>query len=91
MAKPTRAGYMHVPITLPDSTDVMPKADKTTIFAVHKADDGGGYANAYGVTEYEIDSAVLLKNGKVVSKSEPDLLGICLAALEKKVKSVLGI
>lgn len=65
-------------------------AEKTTVFAVHKA-EGGGYASAYGVTEYEIDTAILIKNATVVSKSEPDLIGICLAYLEKKVKSVLGI
>ena len=64
---------------------------KTTLFAVHKAQDGGGYATAYGVTEYEIDSDLLIKNAAVISKTEPDLIGIALGHLERKVKTLLGL
>lgn len=91
MAKSIKADLPQVSVRLPDSTDVLPKESKVTVFAIHKAADGGGYASAYGVTEYEIDHATLIKNAKVISKTEPDLLAIALASLERKVKTLLGI
>lgn len=66
-------------------------APKTIVYAVHKAEDGGGYVSAFGVTEYEIDSAVLAKSGKVLSKTEPEIIGISLATLTQKVRVALGI
>lgn len=46
---------------------------------------------AYGLTEIEIDKAVLLEHGKITDKTNPDIFAIFLTNLTKKARELFEI
>lgn len=48
-------------------------------------------AGAYGLVEIEISKEILIKHGKIVSKSEPDVFAIFIGNLTKKARDLFAI
>ena len=68
-----------------------PKVTVQRAFLIYKDESMGEWANAYGLIEVDIDKETLIKHGKVISKSDPDIPAICLNHLDRKVRESLGI
>ena len=66
------------------------KDEPQTVIAFFK-EEGEGYAAAFGLIEIEISKALLLKHGKVISKSEPDIFNVFVNNVERKLRALLGI
>jgi hypothetical protein len=61
------------------------------LFIFKDEGDHGGFASAYGIHEIEINKDLLLKNGKIIYKSEPDIFEIFRNNLSKKAREIFGI
>ena len=68
-----------------------PKPVTQRVFLVYKDESMQGYAQAFGLVEVDMDKETLIKHGKVISQSEPDIAQIFMSNLEKKVRASLGI
>jgi hypothetical protein len=63
-----------------------PKEDvKVKVLYLYKEENG------YGVKEIEISKSVLDKQGKELSKAEPDIFAICINNIVKKCREVFEI
>lgn len=47
--------------------------------------------SAYGLVEFEVNKADLMKVAKVISKSEPDIFAIFIHNLTKKAREIFNI
>ena len=61
------------------------------LFIYEEKAENGGFARSFGFHEIEIDADVLKKQGKVIYKSEPDVLSTFLRGLERKSRELFGI
>ena len=66
-------------------------AKVNVLYVYEEKEDQGGFARAFGIDQYEIDDAILKKHGKLVSKSNPDILSTFLHNIERKARDIFGI